>query len=350
MPRIVAVTDAFPEHEITQQGAKGLMSQVFGDKIVDNENLLEIFDNSRIETRRLLMPPGWYLKPHTPAENNQIFLDRGFALLREAADECLSVGDIPPQEVDHVICVNSTGHATPTLDARLINDLALLPDTSRLPIWGLGCAAGAVGLSRAFDYCQAHPKALVLLGALEGCSLTFMSSDLSKKNLIGTSLFADGAATVLVAGDETDHTGPEIVATRSHLYPDTYRIMGWDFVNNGMELVLSPRLPALIEKELPNLIDSFLSDHHLNRKAIKHYVTHPGGAKVIDAFRDALDLDEKALSLSEQVLREHGNVSSVSVLSVLKIWLDSEQSNLPGNGLISAFGPGFSAELLLIKV
>lgn len=167
---------------------------------------------------------------------------------------------------------------------------------------------------------------------------------------MATALFADGAAAVLVAGDEAGLHGPQIVATRSHLFPDSYRIMGWDFLDEGMRLVLSPRLPAVVRQELPTLVARFLEDEGLQRDEIVHYVTYPGGARVLDAYRESLALAIEHLELSAEVLRRHGNISSVTVLVVLEKWLDSQRAKRPGHGLLSAFGPGFSAELLLFRV
>lgn len=350
MPTILKARHAVPVHEITQQEAKDAVRVIFSTKIPNLESILSVFDHSRIDRRRLLMPLDWYLQPRSAEERNRVFLDRGLELLQRAATDCLAAAELPAERIDHLIYVNSTGHATPTLDARLINGLGCRPQTSRLPIWGLGCAGGAAGLSRAWDYCRAHPQARVLLTALECCSLTLMTRDLSKKNLIGTSLFADGAAAVLVAGDEAGGTGPEIVATHSELFPDSYQIMGWNFCNEGMELVLSPRLPALIKRELPGLVEKFLHECGLKRDDLRHYITHPGGAKVIDAFREGLGLERDELQLTENMLREYGNLSSVSVLVVLEQWLASQQSNQSGYGLLSAFGPGFSGELLLLRI
>lgn len=350
MPRILHAAHAFPVHHVSQQQARNAVTTIFAGKIPELERLLTIFDNSRVEQRQLVMPLDWYLQPRSEEERNRVFIEQGMGLLRAATDEVLQAAGISASQVSHIIYVNSTGHATPTLDARLINELNFSAQTTRLPIWGLGCAGGAAGLSRAWDYCRAHPRARVLLTALECCSLTLMTQDLSKKNLVGTSLFADGAAAVLVVGDEVEGTGPEIVATRSQLFPDSYQIMGWNFSDQGMELVLSPRLPALIRQELPGLVDRFLSDNGLLRKDLRYYLTHPGGARVIDVVREALDLQVEDLRLSEELLNEQGNISSVSVLIVLENWLSSQASTNPGYSLLSAFGPGFSAELLLLKV
>jgi alkylresorcinol/alkylpyrone synthase len=339
-----------PKHKITQAEAKAAVQSLFSGKIPDLDRLLTIFDHSRIEHRNLLMPLDWYLQTHSPAERNRVFLEQGMELLRRSAENCLHAADMSPAQVDHVIYVNSTGLATPTLDARLINDLGCRPQTTRLPIWGLGCAAGAAGLSRAWDYCQAHPRARVLLTALECCSLTLVSQDLSIKNLIGTSLFADGAATVLVTGDDVARRGPEIIASRSELFPESYRIMGWDICDDGMELVLSPELPALIMRELPELVERFLQECGLEGDEIRHYLMHPGGARVIDACKEVLGLAWDDLALTVEMLRDYGNLSSVSVLVVLEKWLASVRSEQAGYGLLAAFGPGFSAELLLLRV
>jgi alkylresorcinol/alkylpyrone synthase len=271
-------------------------------------------------------------------------------LIVEAASTCLDRAGCRPDEVDQVIFVSSTGHATPTLDAHLMNLLGMRSETTRVPIWGLGCAAGAVGLSRAYDHCLAYPSHRVLLVALECCSLTFKVGDISMKNIIATSLFADGAAAVLIGGDSTTEAGPSIFATRSHLFPDSYGIMGWEFQDDGMQLVLSPDLPAVVREELPPLVEAFLSTHHLVREDLQHFITHPGGARVVDAYREALALSDGDLLQTEAVLRQHGNISSVSVLVVLEQWLEAGGMATAGNGLLSAFGPGFSAELLLFKV
>jgi len=350
MPRILAAATAFPPHVAPQPAVRAAVGRIFAGRMPELERLLSVFDHARIDTRRLMRPLDWYRQPPSAQERNRIYLDEGLELLARAARDCLERASCLPAAVNHVIAVSSTGHATPSLDARLINLIGLRRDATRLPIWGLGCAAGAAGLARAFDHCRAHPRAQVLLVALETCSLTFMAGDLSKKNLVGTALFADGAAAVLVAGAEAAGAGPRLLATRSHLFPQSERIMGWEFDGTGMQLLLSPRLPAIVKAELPGLVDDFLDSRGLRRSDLAHYLTHPGGAKVVDAYREALGLTNGELDLTEEVLREYGNVSSVSVLAVLEKWLASERPKRPGYGLLSAFGPGFSAEQVLLEV
>jgi len=350
MPRILAAASAFPPHVVPQAAVREAIGRIFAGRIPDLERLLAVFDHSRIASRRLMRPLDWYGRPRTALERNRIYLDEGLDLLERATRSCLKRASIEPAAVDHVIAVSSTGHATPSLDARLINRIGLRPDVTRLPVWGLGCAAGAAGLARAYDHCRAWPRSTVLLVALETCSLTFVDSDQSKKNLVGTAIFADGAAAVLVAGAEAGGAGPRLLATRSHLCPQSENVMGWDFGDAGMELILSPRLPVLVKEELPRLVDEFLAGHGIGRRDLTHYITHPGGAKVIDAYREALGLHDGELDLTEEMLRDCGNVSSVSVLTVLERWLASERAKKPGYGLLSAFGPGFSAEQVLLEV
>jgi alkylresorcinol/alkylpyrone synthase len=210
----------------------------------------------------------------------------------------------------------------------------------------LGCAAGAAGLARGADYCRAWPERRVLLVALECCSLTFLPDDLSNKNLVACALFGDGAAAALLAGDATDSGGPELLTSRSHLFPDSYRIMGWDFIPSGMQLVLSPQLPLLVRHQLAPLVAEFLAGCQLRQQELGHYLTHPGGARVLDAYAEALQLDGTELDLSSAILRDHGNVSSVTILLLLERWLATRPS---GYALLSAFGPGFSAELSLLR-
>jgi len=349
MPRIAAIRHALPAHSYAQAEIAEVVAELFVGQPGDSRRVTEIFANARISRRHLVMPIDWYRTPCPAGERNRLYLERGMALLARAGRNCLAALDWPGERVDLVICVSTTGHATPSLDARLINQLELRPDTSRMPIWGLGCAAGAAGLSRAYDYCRAYPDRAVLLTALECCSLTFVREDLSVKNLIGTALFGDGAAAALVVGDEVGLAGPALRARGSFLFPDSYEIMGWKFVDDGMELVLSPELPELIRRELPRLVEEFLRQQDVALEEIRHHLAHPGGARVVDAYRQGLALPEDALQISSQVLNQVGNLSSVTILLVLEAWLAQEAAARQGKGLISAFGPGFSAELLLVE-
>ena len=351
MPAILSAAHASPPNTLRQDFLKAAVAQLYSGRIPDDDiqRIHDVFDHSRIRERAFLMPLDWYLSPHTPEERHRVYMENGLELVVRAARKCLESAGCGPGQVDHVIFVSTTGLSTPSLDSYLINELGLPRKTTRLPVWGLGCAAGAAGISRAFDHCLAHPKARVLLASLETCSLNFTEDDRSKKNLVAMSLFADAAAAVLVAGDAVDAEGPRILATRSHLFPDSYHIMGWDVADNGFRLVLSPKLPRLIRAELAPLVDSFLLSNDLSRRDIVHYLTHPGGAKVLDAIGESLGLSGDELRDSGEVLASYGNVSSASVLIVLERWLANGGRTEPGYGLLSAFGPGFSAELVLLQ-
>lgn len=348
MPNIIAAHCCFPPNRFPQPQVRDAVARLFAGRIAELPRLLSIFDHARIAYRDLMRPLEWYLQPASPAERNRIYQQEGGALLVEAARRCLNSSEVASTAIDQVIFVSSTGLATPTLDVRLCNELGLPSSVSRLPLWGLGCAAGAAALARARDYCLAYPRALVLVTALECCSLTLLGEDASRKNLLATALFSDGAAAVLVAGDEVAHPGAKIEASRSHLFPRTEPVMGWNFRDQGMELILSPRLPALVKAEAAHLIDDFLAEQGLERAELNNYLFHPGGAKIIDACRQALELPESALELTEAVLRQHGNTSSVSVLAVLQQWL-ARPDRPPGPSLLATFGPGFAAELLLLR-
>lgn len=348
MPSILAAQCRFPPFTVPQQQVRDAVARLFAGRLAELPRLLGMFDRARIASRDLMRPLEWYLQPSSPAERNRIYQQEGGALLVDAARGCLETARVAPSTIDQVIFVSSTGLATPTLDVRLSNELGLRPGVSRLPLWGLGCAAGAAGLARARDYCLAYPRALVLVTALECCSLTLLADDTSRKNLLATALFSDAAGAVLVAGDQRDRAGVQMLASRSHLFPRTEAVMGWAFRDQGMELLLSPRLPALVKAEAAGLIDGFLGELGLLPSELSQYLFHPGGAKILDACREALGLSEAAMELSEGVLRRHGNSSSVSVLAVLQDWLASN-AQPPGPALLATFGPGFAAELLLLR-
>jgi alkylresorcinol/alkylpyrone synthase len=353
MPLILSASHASPPNAIRQEFLKTAVAQLYSGRIpdLDIERIRGVFDHSRIRERAFMMPMDWYISPRTPQEKNRVYMDKGLELLVRASRGCLEASGCRPDQVDHVIFATSTGLSTPSLDSHLINKLGLPPNATRLPMWGLGCSAGAAGIARAFDYCLAHPRGIVLLAALETCSLNFMPDDLSKLNLVAMSLFADGCAAVLVAGDEAavgTAAGPTITAARSHLFPGTTGIMGWDVTDRGFRLILTPQLPEMIRTELGGLVDAFLLSRDLTRGDIAFYITHPGGAKILDAIKEALALSNGDLRLSEEVLRDFGNVSSVSVLLVLERWMSNGWRSEPGYGLLSAFGPGYSVELVLL--
>lgn len=250
-----------------------------------------------------------------------------------------------------MLSVSSTGISTPTIDARIMNQVDIPKDVKRTPIWGLGCMGGVAGISRAYDLIRAEGEGSALLLAVEICSLTFQNGDLSKSNLIAASLFGDGAAAVMIGypRSKEDHSAPVIIGTGSVLWPHSLDIMGWKVVDTGMEVIFSKAIPALVRSWLKETVENFLSSHGLEVRDVTHFISHPGGAKVLDALSETFNLSEEKLKYPRKVLNQYGNASSCSVLFVLKEILDHERPRPGEYGLIMALGPGFSSELVLIR-
>ncbi|MFH1176344.1 MAG: 3-oxoacyl-[acyl-carrier-protein] synthase III C-terminal domain-containing protein, partial [Acidobacteriota bacterium] len=260
---------------------------------------------------------------------------------------------LAPRDIDHLFFVTTTGIATPSIDARLVNRLALRPDIRRTPIFGLGCAGGAAGIARAADYLRAFPEQVAVLLSVELCSLTLQRDDFSIPNIISSGLFGDGGAAVVLAGgeraDDPGARGPRVVATGSVFYPATERVMGWEIVESGFKVVLSARVPEVVREHARNDVDGFLATNGLARHQIRHWIAHTGGPRVLTAFEEALELPAGALERSWQSLRSTGNLSSAAVLFVLGELLDSGEARAGDNGLLLAMGPGFCAELALLR-
>ncbi|MFN0150571.1 MAG: type III polyketide synthase [bacterium] len=373
MPRIVSVAAAQPEFVLPQSSAREFCRALFGGSHAEIERLLDIFENAQIAERRIAAPIDWFMTPRPFAERNARYIDVALALSEQAARTALDAAAMTPADIDHIVFVSSTGVATPSLDARLMNRLAFGSHTRRTPIWGLGCAGGAAGLALAAELAggasvaDGARGATVLLIAVELCSLTFQAGDLSKSNLVATALFADGAAAAVIAPDAhrdrartaNAHTAPErqprvghtprIVASRSTLFPDTEDVMGWEVNDAGLKVLFSRDIPTIVRRFVRENAEEFLAEHGLCLAEIDHVVAHPGGVKVMAAYEEAFGLDARALRHAREVLRVAGNMSSPTVLFVLARLLDDPEV-APGDcGLLTALGPGFSSELLLLK-
>lgn len=352
MPAIIAVGTAVPQYEMEQSEVKEFARKLFSPSFPQIERLLPIFDHTAINKRRFSQPREWFDQKHSWQEKNDAYVETARDIGEEAIRHCLDQVEIRPEEIDHLIFVSTTGMATPSIDAHLINRLQMNTHIKRTPIWGLGCAGGVVGLARAYESAKAFPNSKVLLLAVECCGLTFRCNDMSKSNLVATSLFADGAAAVLVCGDEvvdnSSLTGPHIVNAMSTILPQSLDVMGWNVLDDGLKVVFSRDIPAIVKKEIRPVIEEFVADCGLGINDLAHYITHPGGMKVLQAYEECLDQGPEAFEQSYQVLAEYGNMSSVTVLFVLAREL--EQFHRHGSyGLLSALGPGFSAELLMLQ-
>jgi alkylresorcinol/alkylpyrone synthase len=360
MPTILSVAEAVPEFEIKQEQAIDFARELFSDRFKDIERLLKAFQNGQIEKRHIVKEIKWYKEEHSFAEKNNAYIESAVTLGKQAIEDCLTNKtflnrDIDCEEIDAIFYISTTGMATPSIEARIMNLLPFGEHTKRIPIWGLGCAGGAAGLSRAFEYCTAYPEALVLVLSVELCSLTFQRNDFSKSNLIGTSLFADGVACALVCGKEVNFgdlcakkTSPAIINTQSTLMPDSLDVMGWDIRDQGLFVVFSRDIPTIIEEWLRPNVSKFLTHNGLELAAIEHFIAHPGGKKVIEAYIKSLGIPDSMTDISLEVLKQFGNMSSATILYVLNRFMEIG-AEAGSYGLCTALGPGFSSELLLLK-
>lgn len=350
MPRLAAIRTVVPEFKLAQNEVREFAADLYDSKIDDLDRLLKVFDNSGIETRYFSRPLEWLRAPHTLAEKNEAYIRSATDLSAEAVNALLSDLDLDPKQIDRILYVNTTGIATPSIDARLINRLGLRSDIRRTPIWGLGCAGGAAGLSHACHLAHGHPQERILLVATELCGLTFISDDFSISNLVATALFAEGSAAALIVGDDVDHDGLEIVDTQSRFYPDSLDVMGWNVVSGGLQVVFQKRIPEIVAEHAHDELSGLLDKHQMTLDDIKQFLFHPGGRKVIEAYRQALDVADCRLTIASEILRDYGNMSSPTVLFVIEKYLEKSGLNNGGFGLISALGPGFSAETLLVRL
>lgn len=353
MPRIVSVATAVPAHELAQEASMAMARHFFQDAFPDINRLLTVFSHSQIRKRHFCMPADWFFEEHGFAEKNRLYVEHAVALGAEAAARCLERGGSSPSDIDCLLFVSSTGLSTPSIDACLLNRLGMRPDIARIPLWGLGCAGGAMGLARASEYVRAYPEKRALLVCVELCGLTFIRNDRSKSNLIATCLFGDGAAAALVEGDAVPRghraqTELSIVRSESRTWPDTLDVMGWELTDDGLKVIFSRDIPQLISASLRENIDRFLSKGDAPLSEVNRFLFHPGGAKVLAAYQKALELSEGATRFSADVLREYGNMSSPTVLFVLEKSLEHPW-RAGEKGLLAALGPGFSSELLLLE-
>lgn len=280
---------------------------------------------------------------------NDAFIAGAVPLGAEAVGAALDAAELSPRDVDLLMFTSVTGIAAPSVDARLVGRLGLRPDVKRVPVFGLGCVAGAAGVARLHDYLLGRPGDVAVLLSVELCSLTFQRDDVSSANLVATALFGDGAAAVVACGARRRATGPVVVDTRSQLYPDTQQAMGWDITGSGFRIVLDASVPDLVRENLAGDVDGFLADNGLTRKDITAWVCHPGGPKVLEAVEEVLELPAEALDMTWRSLAAVGNLSSSSVLHVLRDTLVERPPPSGTFGLLLAMGPGFCSELVLLR-
>lgn len=346
---IAGVASAFPKHQYDQRVLLSALQRHWGPK-VDNPVFMERLQaRVGVDTRHLALPMEEYYELKSWGKANNHWIDVAQEIGEKALCCALTRAGFAPSDLGALFFVSVTGIASPSIDARLINRMGLPVNIKRIPIFGLGCVAGASGISRAADYVLAYPKQVAAVLSVELCSLTLQQDDHSIANLISSGLFGDGAAAVLVAGAERDSDGPEILATRSVFYPNSEHVMGWDISEKGFRIVLSREVPEVVHDHLASDVDAFLGDNGLARSDIGSWILHTGGPRVLEATATALNLPQDALAASWDCLRRTGNLSSASVLVVLEEVIMKRRPPTGTYSILAAMGPGFCSELVLLR-
>ena len=348
MPFIASVSKIDLPHKIKQSEAKKHALEMFSTNFPEANRLIFAFDNTEIIDRNLSQPLQYYTKPNTFEERNNEYINSSLNYSVRAIEECIEKAALNKQDITDLLFVSTTGLATPSMDALIINKMRLSPHVNRIPVWGLGCGGGVSGMAKANVIAKANPDAVVLLVAVELCSLTLIKSDYSKSNFIGSSLFSDGISACIVKGDNhKNNTGVTYIASSSKLYYDSLEVMGWDFQDTGFKVLFSKDIPTFINENIKQDIDEFLEKQNLKLSDIKNFIFHPGGKKVLDAYQNALSVEGDFLQKTKKVMNDYGNMSSATVLYVLEKFMDEGFED--GYGLMLAMGPGFSSEMVLLK-
>ncbi|MFJ1757068.1 type III polyketide synthase [Kitasatospora sp. NPDC088134] len=365
MTRIAAVSGVLPAHRYRQRELAGAVAALRAGAGGERRALAErFFAGAGVEFRHLAFPWERYAEFDGFGRANDAWLVAAAELAERAAREVLDAAGIGAEQVDVVVSTTVTGVAAPSLEARLAARIGLREDVRRLPLFGLGCAGGAAGTAAVHELLTGRPEGVALLLATEVCSLTFQRADDSPANLLAAALFGDGAGALLAVGDAhpaarpaagaaagtaAGAAGPEVVATRSRLYPGTERLLGWEVGDGGFGILLGAELPELVRLHVAEEVSSFLAAHDLKPGDVAAWVCHPGGPRVLDALGGELGLTERALAPSRASLARCGNLSSASVLHILRD-VAAQGPPAPGSfGLMLALGPGFASELALLR-
>lgn len=350
MPHIAAAATINFPYKTLQQDVKKQAHDLFSANFPQTDRLIFAFDNTEIITRNFCKPLSYYAEPNTFEERNNDYLQIALEYSVQAIEDCVAKAGIKKEDITDIVFVSTTGLATPSMDALIINKMRLNPHVNRSPLWGLGCGGGVSGMAKANMAAIANPDAVVLLVAVELCSLTLIKSDYSKSNFIGSSLFSDGIAACIIKGDNYTQLNNKVdyIASSSKLYYDSLDVMGWDFQDMGFKVLFSKDIPTFINENVKADITGFLTKHNLQLSDIKSFIFHPGGKKVLDAYTDALGVEGDFLNKTRAIMNDNGNMSSATVLYVLERFISEGFEN--GYGLMMAMGPGFSSEMVLLKL
>ena len=347
--RIASVASAFPRNYYSQKQIASALKRHWATRVENPKVLDRLLSRVGVDGRHLALPIDAYDDLATWGQSNNAWIEVAEELAEQSICRALTRAGLSETDLDAIFFVSVTGIASPSIDARLMNRMNLRTDIKRIPIFGLGCVAGAAGIARAADYVRAYPSHNAVLVSVELCSLTWQRKNLSVANLISSGLFGDGSAAVIISGSDGVAHGPEVVSTRSSFYRGTEDVMGWDISEEGFRIVLSPEVPDMVRQHLAHDIDAFLSEHDLGRDDVSTWIMHTGGPKVLEATAEALDLPEGALQASWDCLRKVGNLSSASVLLVLEEFMNRRRPASGSYSILAAMGPGFCSELVLLR-
>jgi len=349
VPAIVSTVTAVPAFSATQAEVKARLRQVFDLPQRRLDAAMELFDHAAVERRYSVEPIDRLGVPRALGDIQERYREHAFGLGRKVARQALAAAEVGGADIDLIVTTSCTGIMIPSLDAYLVDDLGLRPDVRRLPITELGCAGGAAALARARDFLVGFPEARALVIAVELPSLSMQRADLSPANLVSTALFGDGAAAAVLAGGEVESAGGiSILDTLSHIWPRTTYALGFDLKDDGFHTVLSKDVPGLLKSEIAGLVGTLAARGGLEREQLSAFVLHPGGRKILGFVEEELGLTRADTQPSWDVLRDYGNQSSASVLFVLKEWLTQRRPPPGAHGILAAFGPGLTAEMLLV--
>jgi alkylresorcinol/alkylpyrone synthase len=348
LPTVLSVAPALPAHYRDQEALIDAAKRHWIRDPALSRRLESLYRSTGVTGRHLALPIDEMAALRSFEDANGAYIRCAVELGERAVSDALARAGLAACDVDHVFFASVTGIATPSIDARIANRIGLRRDVKRTPIFGLGCVAGAAGIARASDYLRAFPDEVAVLLTVELCSLTLQRDDPSVRNLIASGLFGDGAAAVVLGGATGAGVGPQVLATRSVLFPDSEEMMGWDVTERGFRVVLSAEVPSLVRDHVRGEVDDFLAAHDLELAEIESFVCHPGGPKVLHALADALDVTADALAITWESLARVGNLSSASVLLVLEETMRRRRPRAGSLGLLIGMGPGFCAELVLL--